>query len=95
MGDSRQLDSGSHKSKLRSSALLGLQSIDVFKGLHVQTLRAIADQCKWTRYRRNQYVIRRDGAHKDVYFVIAGMVRLTADGWRGRGRLERRVPAGC
>jgi adenylate cyclase len=94
MGDSRQLDSGSHKSKLRSSALLGLQSIDVFKGLHVQTLRAIADQCKWTRYRRNQYVIRRDGADKDVYFVIAGMVRLTADGWRGRRIILRDIPAG-
>ena len=94
MGDSRRLDSTSPKSKLRSSALLGLQRLDVFQGLHTQTLRAIADQCKWVRYRRNQYVIRRDGADRDVYFVIAGMVRLTAEGWRGRRIIFRDIPAG-
>jgi len=94
MGDSRRLDSTSQRSRLRSSALLGLQKIDVFKGLHTQTLRAIADQCKWARYRRNQYIIRRDGEDRDVYFVIAGMVRLTAEGWRGRRIIFRDIPAG-
>lgn len=79
---------------IRASALLGLQKVDVLKGLDAATLRAIADQCKWTRYKRNQYVIRRDGTDRDVYFVIAGMVRVTAEAGRGRQIIFRDVPAG-
>jgi adenylate cyclase len=78
----------------RASALLGLQKVDVFKRLDEETLRAIADQCRWTRYKRNQYVIRRDGTDRDVYFVIAGMVRVTAETGRGRRIIFRDVPAG-
>jgi len=74
--------------------MLGLQKIDVFKGLDAQTLREIADRCKWTRYERNQYVIRRDGTDRDVYFVIAGTVRVTAEAGRGRRIIFRDVPAG-
>jgi CRP-like cAMP-binding protein len=74
--------------------LLGLQKVDVFKDLSGQTLRAIADRCKWTRYQRNEYVIRRGGADRDVHFVVAGMVRVTAEGWRGRRIIFRDVPAG-
>lgn len=66
------------------SALLGLQRINLFKGLDLPSLREIADQCRWMRYKRNQYVIRSDGTDRDVYFVIAGMVRVA--GQRGRGR---------
>src|SRR4029079_1007231 len=78
----------------RASALLGLQRVDVFKGLDAQTLRAISEQCKWTRYKRNQYVIQRDGTDRDVYFVIAGMVRIAATAGRGRQIIFRDVPAG-
>ena len=66
------------KPALRMSALLGLQKVDLFKGLDSYTLREIAAQCKWTRCKRNQVVIRRDGTDRDVYFVIAGQVRVTA-----------------
>src|SRR5258706_12583410 len=76
------------------SASLGLQNVDVFKGLDAPTLRAIADQCRWIRYKRNAYVIRRDGTDRDVYFVIAGMVRVTAEAGRGRRIIFRDVPAG-
>lgn len=79
---------------LRASASLGLQKIDVFKGLDAQTLRAIADQCRWTRYKRNEYVIRRDGTDRDVYFVIAGLVRITAQAGRGRRIIFRDLPSG-
>jgi adenylate cyclase len=79
---------------IRVSASLGLQNVDVFKGLDAPTLRAIADQCRWTRYKRNAYVIRRDGTDRDVYFVIAGMVRVTAEAGRGRRIIFRDVPAG-
>ena len=64
------------------SALLGLQRIDILKGLDTRTLREIADQCNWTRYKRDQYVIRRNGTDRDVYFVIAGMVRVAAESRR-------------
>lgn len=76
------------------SALLGLQKIDFFKGLDTTSLREIAGQCKWTRCKRNQYVIRRDGTDRDVYFVIAGMVRVAAAAGRGRRIIFRDVPAG-
>jgi TolB-like protein/CRP-like cAMP-binding protein len=76
------------------SALLGLQKIDFFKGLDTTSLREIAGQCRWTRCKRNQYVIRRDGTNRDVYFVIAGMVRVIAAAGRGRRIIFRDVPAG-
>ncbi|MEX2240770.1 MAG: cyclic nucleotide-binding domain-containing protein [Burkholderiales bacterium] len=76
------------------SALLGLQKIDFFKGLDSASLREIAGQCKWTRCKRNQTVIRRDGTNRDVYFVIAGMVRVIAAAGRGRRIIFRDVPAG-
>ena len=37
----------------RGSALLGLQKVDLFKGLASSSLREIAAQCKWTRCKRN------------------------------------------
>ena len=40
------------KPALRMSALLGLQKVDLFKGLDSYTLREIAAQCKWTRCKR-------------------------------------------
>ena len=76
------------------SALLGLQKIDLFKGLDSTSLREIADQCKWTRCKRNQYVIRRDATDRDVYFVIAGMVRVAASRGCGRRIIFRDIPAG-
>jgi adenylate cyclase len=94
MGTSRRHRGTSNRPAIRASALLGLRRVDVFKDLSGQTLRAIADRCKWTRYKRNQYVIRRGGADRDVYFVAAGMVRVTAEGWRGRRIILRDVPAG-
>jgi len=80
--------------RIRMSALLGLQRIDLFKGLDSFSLREIAAQCKWTRCKRNEYVIRRDGTDRDVYFVIAGMVRVAAAAGRGRRMIFRDVAAG-
>jgi TolB-like protein/CRP-like cAMP-binding protein len=93
MGSSRQRRKGPAK-PVRMSALLGLQKVDLFKGLDSYSLREIAAQCKWTRCKRNQYVIRRDGTDRDVYFVIAGMVRVAAATGRGRRIIFRDVPAG-
>ena len=82
------------KPAVRMSALLGLQKVDLFKGLDGYTLREIATQCKWMRCKRNQVVIRRDGTDRDVYFVIAGAVRVGAAAGRGRRIIFRDVAAG-
>ena len=82
------------KPAVRMSALLGLQKVDLFKGLDSYSLREIAAQCKWTRCKRNEYVIRREGTDRDVYFVIAGTVRVAAAAARGRRIIFRDVAAG-
>jgi TolB-like protein/CRP-like cAMP-binding protein len=77
----------------RQSALLGLQKIDLFQGLDVRSLREIAAKCRWARYKRNQAVVRRGDTDRNVYFVIAGLVRVVADA--GARRLTfRDVEAG-
>lgn len=76
------------------SAVLGLQKVELFSGLDTASLREIALQCKWLRCKRNEYVIRRDGTDRDVYFVIAGMVRIAATAGRGRRIIFRDVGAG-
>src|SRR6266850_31618 len=78
----------------RMSALLGLQKVELFKGLDSASLREIALQCKWTRCKPNEYVIRRDGTDRDVYFVIAGLVRVAAPAGRGRNLIFLDVAAG-
>ncbi|HZD21043.1 MAG TPA: cyclic nucleotide-binding domain-containing protein, partial [Burkholderiales bacterium] len=81
------------KPAARVSALLGLQNVELFKGLETASLREIAQQCTWTRCKRNAVVIRRDGTDRDVYFVISGTVRLAAPAARGRALILRDVPA--
>ena len=76
------------------SALLGLQKVELFKGLDTASLREIAQQCTWTQCKRNDVIIRRDGTDRDVYFVISGMVRIAAPANRGRSLILRDVPAG-
>ena len=87
----RRRRSASARPAFRASALLGLQKVALFKGLDTYTLREIAAQCRWTRCRRNEYVIRRDGTDRDVYFVIAGTVRVGASTSRGRDRKSTRL----
>lgn len=94
MRTSHQRGKASERPASRVSAVLGLQKIDLFRGLDTYSLREIAAQCTWTRCKRNQVVIRRDGTDRDVYFVIAGMVRVAAAAGRGRRMIFRDVPAG-
>ena len=76
------------------SAVLGLQKVDLFRGLDNYALREIAAQCKWLRVQRNQYVMRRHGPDCDVYFVIAGTMRVAASAGRGRRIIFRDVSDG-
>jgi TolB-like protein/class 3 adenylate cyclase/tetratricopeptide (TPR) repeat protein len=79
---------------VRMSALVGLQKVDLFKGLDSYSLREIAARCRWIRCKRDEVVIRRDGTDRDVYFVIAGQVRVAAMAGRGRRIILRDVSAG-
>jgi TolB-like protein/class 3 adenylate cyclase/CRP-like cAMP-binding protein len=76
------------------SAVLGLRKVELLSGLDTASLREIALQCKWLRCKRNEYIIRRDGTDRDVYFVIDGMVRISAIAGRSRRILFRDVAAG-
>jgi adenylate cyclase len=82
------------KPAFRASALLGLQKVSIFKGLDTYTLREIAGQCRWRRVARNEYVMRRDDVDRDVYFVIAGMLRMGATAGRGRQIIFRDLGPG-
>jgi TolB-like protein/CRP-like cAMP-binding protein len=94
MADRGQRRSAPAKPAVHMSALLGLEKVDLFRGLDRYSLREIAARCKWTRCKRNQYVLRRDATDRDVYFVIDGMVRVTAVAGRGRRIIFRDLPAG-
>jgi CRP/FNR family cyclic AMP-dependent transcriptional regulator len=76
------------------STLLGLQKVALFKGLDSYSLQEIAAQCEWRRCSRNEHVMRRDESGRDVYFVVAGMLRLTAPAGRGRRILLHDIGAG-
>ena len=94
MGNSRTRRKAARSPALRPSAVVGLQKVDLFKGLDAYSLREIAAQCKWIRCKRNEYVIRHDGTDRDVYFLIAGMVRVAAKAGRGRRIILRDIAAG-
>ena len=83
------------KLRPRVSAVLGLQKVELLRGLDASSLREVAQHCRWTRLRRKEYVIRRgDTVDRDVYFVISGLVRIAASAGRGRNIIFRDVPAG-
>jgi CRP-like cAMP-binding protein len=62
----------------------GLKGIKLLEGLPVPALEAIASRCRWRRYSPGQQIISRDAPDNDVYFVIAGRVRVTAFSASGR-----------
>ena len=76
------------------STLFGLQKVELFRGLDSYALRDIAAQCRWKRCSRNELVMRRGDAGTDVYFVIAGTLRITAAAARGRRIIFQDVGAG-
>jgi adenylate cyclase len=94
MAPPRKRRASSEKPSVRLSAVLGLQKVELFSGLDPYSLREIAAQCSWIRCKRNQVVIRSGGTDRDVYFVIAGMVRAAAGAGRGRRIIFRDVPPG-
>jgi CRP-like cAMP-binding protein len=75
-------------------SLIGLRNVALFKGLADDALGELADQCSWRRYLSDQQVISREASDRDVYFVIAGRLRVTAFSAGGRQVTYRDVVAG-
>ena len=63
---------------------LGLRKVRLFEAVPADGLEEIAKVCRWRRSPAGQRIISRDAADTDVYFVIAGCVKVTAYSASGR-----------
>lgn len=63
---------------------LGLQRVKLLEGLDQSALERLARQCRWRRSARDERIISREAPDDDVYFIIAGRVRITAFSAAGR-----------
>jgi len=83
-----------HGLAVRGPSVAGLRKIEVLRGVDLRILRQIAYRCRWTRFRRNEYVVRRNAGNRDVHFVISGLLRVTAGTSRGKHFVFRDIAAG-
>src|SRR4051812_39195515 len=51
-----------------------LASINIFRDLPPEALRALSQRCRWSRYRSNQTVVQGQDESRDVFFVARGRV---------------------
>lgn len=73
---------------------LGLRSIELLQGLAPEKLDALARQCVWRNYEAGKRIISRNAADRDVYFLVAGRVRITTYSLGGRQVTFRDIGAG-
>jgi len=73
---------------------LGLRSIELLQGLTPEKLDALARQCVWRNYEAGKRIISRNAADRDVYFLVAGRVRITTYSLGGRQVTFRDIGAG-
>src|SRR6059058_3982910 len=73
---------------------LGLRQIDLLEGLPIERLDAISRQCAWRAYDTGQRLVAREDANRDVYFIVAGTVRVTTYSAGGRETSFRDLEAG-
>jgi CRP-like cAMP-binding protein len=77
-----------------SSSKFPLSEIDLFKGLSVSDLHAIAGRCQWGHYAREQRIIGHQDDTNDVYFIVRGQVRATIYSASGKEVSFRDLGAG-
>lgn len=63
---------------------LGLGKVRLLEGLSAEALVTVASRCRWRRYAAGQRILSREADDHEVYFVIAGRVRITAFSASGR-----------
>ena len=73
---------------------LGLRSIELLQGLAPEKLEALARQCVWRNYEAGKRIISRSASDRDVYFLVAGRVRITTYSQGGRQVTFRDIAAG-
>ena len=73
---------------------LGLRSIELLQGVAPEKLEALARQCAWRNYEAGKRIISRNAADRDVYFLVAGRVRITTYSLGGRQVTFRDIGAG-
>ena len=71
-----------------------LRSIDGFRELAPEDLRAIAGKCTWNWYRTHQLIFSRGDATNDVFFIVQGRVRITTYSLMGKEVTFRDLNAG-
>lgn len=72
----------------------GLERVDLFDGLPPDAVAAIEAQCTWIQVAADQQVFDKESDTQDVYFVVAGTVRILTAGPEDREVALADVPAG-
>ena len=73
---------------------MGLRAIRLFNALRDESLRRIAQQCTWRRYRPDELIVSRETSEHDVYLLVSGTARVTAFSAAGRQVTYRDLQAG-
>jgi CRP/FNR family cyclic AMP-dependent transcriptional regulator len=73
---------------------LGLRAIELLEGLAPGKLDVLARQCVWRNYEAGRRIISRNAADRDVYFLVAGRVRITTYSQAGRQVTFRDIAPG-
>ena len=68
--------------------------IALLSGLPASVLRSLTDQCRWHRFAANQLILDRSEEEHDVFFVLAGAVRVVNYSRTGREIAYDSVEAG-
>jgi CRP-like cAMP-binding protein len=72
----------------------GLRSIELFQGLSCEAVAEIEAQCAWLEVEAGQPVFDKDSDTQDVYFVVAGSVRILTPGADDQDVALADIPAG-
>ena len=71
-----------------------LDGVPLLKGLSQKERDELARQCRFRRYAEGEHIIDGQSAGRDVYFVVAGMVRVVNYSPSGREVAFDDIPAG-
>jgi len=71
-----------------------LAGVPLFRSLDAAELAALSARCLWRRVEAGQWIIDHQDEGTDVFFVLAGQVRVTIRAISGREVILRDIPAG-
>ena len=79
-----------------TGAARSLAKIDLFAALSVAQREGIEARCRWREYPKGASIIDRESPETDVYFVVAGSVRVVIHSESGREvAFDEMGPGGC